>query len=252
MVTGAAAPPGPAAPALYRVVVRHTRREPVVNRFRYRSYLWLIDVDRPPRLPRALAPFARFPAADHVGDPAASLRANVEACLGRHGLPAPARVLMLAGGRTLGYAFDPISLFWCYRPDGGLSAVIAEVHNTYGARHAYLLRPDASGRAETPKALYVSPFYDVSGRYRISVPEPGRCLRVAVTLHRPGAAPFVATLTGRRIPATTPALLRLLLRYPLAPLRVRARIWMQGVRLWGRGLRPVPRPEGSTRGEGAG
>ena len=52
--------------------------------------------------------------------------------------------------------------------------MVAEVHNTYGQRHCYLLRTDPRGRAETAKEFYVSPFFPVDGRYRMSLPEPGR------------------------------------------------------------------------------
>ena len=49
---------------------------------------------------------------------------------------------MLANARALGHVFNPISIHWCYAADGGLAAVVAEVQNTYGDRHAYLLRPE--------------------------------------------------------------------------------------------------------------
>ena len=62
-------------------------------------------------------------------------------------------------------------------PDGTLRCVVAEVHNTYGERHAYLLRTDDRGRAEAAKEFYVSPFYPVDGGYRMSLPEPGPRLR---------------------------------------------------------------------------
>ena len=57
-------------------------------------------------------------------------------------LAADDRVLMLANARVLGHTFDPLSVFWCLRPDGSLLAVVFEVHNTYGERHAYLLDVD--------------------------------------------------------------------------------------------------------------
>ena len=46
-----------------------------------------------------------------------------------------------------------------------LACVVAEVHNTYGERHAYLLQPDEAGTAVTGKDFYVSPFFDVTGTY---------------------------------------------------------------------------------------
>ena len=58
-------------------------------------------------------------------------------------------------------------MFWCLAPDDELRAVVFEVHNTYGERHAYLLDVDVAGRAHTDKTFYVSPFNDVSGTYDV-------------------------------------------------------------------------------------
>ena len=81
---------------------------------------------------------------DHLGDPALDLRANVDAFLALHGVDlAGGRVLMLTNARSFGYVFNPLTVFWCYDRRGELVAVVAEVHNTYGDRHCYLLRPDA-------------------------------------------------------------------------------------------------------------
>ena len=80
--------------ALYPCEITHVRAHPVRRTFRYRGYLWLVDLDDLPRAPLALRPFARFRAGDHLGDPASPIRANVDAYLARHGIS-------LAGGRVL-------------------------------------------------------------------------------------------------------------------------------------------------------
>ena len=75
--------------------------------------------------------------------------------------------------------------------------MIAEVHNTYGGRHTYLLRPDAAGTADDiDKRFYVSPFLPMGGTYTMRTPLPGRRLSVVVTLRQGGETPFIATLTG--------------------------------------------------------
>ena len=74
---------------------------------------------------------------------------------------------MLASARVLGHVFDPLSVFWCYDSSGRLACVVAEVHNTYGERHAYLLQPDEAGTAVTGKDFHVSPFFDVTGTYEL-------------------------------------------------------------------------------------
>lgn len=230
------------APALYEATVVHVRREPRVTSFRHRFYLWLIDIDAPPELPRPLRPFARFRAADHGDGRGATIRADLDAWLTEQGVDlCGGRVLMLASARVAGYVFNPLSVFWCYRDDGELACVVAEVHNTYGGRHRYLLHPDAHGDATAEKRLYVSPFVTVAGTYELRVPEPGSRLDVGVELVQPDGPVLTAVLRGRRLPATRRQLIRLLLRYPLAPVVVSAAIRLRGIALWLRGLPIVPR-----------
>jgi DUF1365 family protein len=144
---------------------------------------------------------------------------------------------------VLGYVFNPLTVYWCHRADGTLACVVAEVHNTYRQRHAYLLRTDGRGRALTAKELYVSPFYPVDGRYRMSLPEPGDRLALTIVLDRPGGHSFTATVRGRRRPADVPTLLRAAIRYPWSTAAVAGRIRWQGIKLYLRGLRTAPRPE---------
>ncbi len=89
-------------------------------------------------------------------------------------------------------------MFWCYDRAGALACVVAEVHNTYGERHCYLLRPDAAGHAGADKAFYVSPFFAVDGRYEMTFTDPCAAddLRVAITL----CARRPRSCSGRRSP----------------------------------------------------
>ena len=143
---------------------------------------------------------------------------------------------MLASARVFGHVFNPLSLFWCHDAAGELRCVIAEVHNTYGERHCYLLETDDAGRAIVPKAFYVSPFNDVEGQYRMKLPEPGDRLAVSIVLEREGQQPFVASMDGERRDATVRNILAAALAVPLAPLRVSAQIRWQGIKLWARRL----------------
>lgn len=216
------------APVVFDTTVRHIRRSPLLHQFTYRSRTWLVDLDA--------LPARGFRAADHLGDPRRTLRQNVDELLGRHGLSC-ARVLMLSSPRRLGHVFNPLSVFWCLDTRGEVLATIAEVHNTYGGRHAYVL---PAGTDAVAKALYVSPFHPMHGHYELHLPVPRHELRLAVTYHRPGAEPFVATVRGTRgRPGRRPA-------DPFATRLVAARIRLQGVRLYLRGLAVVPRTAEDT------
>jgi DUF1365 family protein len=229
--------------AIYRTSIAHVRHTPLRNAFTYRSYSWYVDVDRLPTVPRLLRPLAGFSVADHLGDPAGTLRGNVERFLATRGIELDGgRITMLASARVLGHVFNPLSLFWCHDAAGELRCVVAEVHNTYGERHCYVLETDDAGRASVPKAFYVSPFNDVDGEYRMRLPEPGERLAVSIVLEREGHRPFLATVDGERQAATVRNILATALAVPLAPLRVSAQIRWQGIRLWARRLPVIKRP----------
>lgn len=209
-------------PATYDTTVVHVRRSPWRHAFRYRSRSWLVDLDALPR---------GFRAQDHVGDPARTLRENVDALLADEGLRC-ARVVTLTSPRRLGHVFNPLSVHWCLDAHDALVATVAEVHNTYGGRHAYVLQP---GQQEVDKAFYVSPFHDVAGRYELDLPLPDDEVRLSVTYRRDGAEPFVATVRGSVAES----------RPPLSDLfttrLVAGRVRVQGIRLWLRRLPVVPR-----------
>ena len=235
-------------PGRFTTTIRHTRRTPFTRTFEHSSTFWLVDVDDLPDH----GVLARFEARDHLGSPERTLRHNVEAFLGDHLVTLgtgeqPGTILMAAQPRSLGHAFNPISVFWCFDDQGRQAAVVVEVHNTYGDRHAYLVHPDEQGRATTDKAMYVSPFHGVDGTYDIAVPVPTDRLHVAVTLRghddagSGAASPFSASLTGTRSD--------LPLRRTLgAALRGSLQIRAHGIWLWARRLpirqRPRHRQEG--------
>lgn len=232
------------AAKIVRTRINHVRRTPIRHEFTYRSYSWLVDLDHLPVVPWPLRACAQFRSADYIGDPSSTLRANIDSYLAGEGIDLRrGSVRMLTNARVFGYVFNPLTLFWCHDDGGELVCVIAEVHNTYGGRHRYLVRPDANGDAVVDKALYVSPFNDVTGSYRLRVPQPGHQLGVSIALRdSDGATTFTAAMTGTVESATTGAILRAVLSIPMAPLRVSAQIRWQGLRLWARKLPIYPCP----------
>ncbi len=230
--------------ALYRTRVTHLRRAPVHHYFEHRSYSWFVDLDALPRLPRWLAPFARFVARDHLwGTEGGTLRSRVDAFLGDKGIALDGgTVTALMQPRVLGYVFNPLSVYWCHDARGILRYVIAEVHNTYGGRHAYLLPPSSNQPTAVSKELYVSPFNDVDGHYLVQAPEPDDQLNIRISLHRGNQPAFVATMCGTAMPAGIRQILAMQIVAPLAPLMNALSIRVQGTLLWLRRVPVVPRP----------
>ena len=79
---------------------------------------------------------------------------------------------LLCMPRTLGYCFNPLSIFFCYRANAELAAVIYQVHNTFGERHSYVIPVEeqkAAHHQRCQKLFYVSPFLDMDMRYDFRV-----------------------------------------------------------------------------------
>jgi uncharacterized protein len=238
----------PVLPAIVDGVVAHRRRIPIRHEFRHRVYQWLVDLDDLPRPPWYLRPVVGFDARDHVGStgPCAStdIKTNVERFLARRGvdLGVAGRIVMLANARVFGHVFDPLTVFWCFDAHGRLRCVIAEVHNTYGERHAYLLALDPAGDVGVQKQFYVSPFNDVSGDYAMRFTLTDHHVGVTIALRRDGHTVFDAGFAGTPTPATTTTIARFALRRPAMTQRVSALIRLHGLRLWWRRLPIVARP----------
>jgi uncharacterized protein len=233
----------PPLPAVVEGHVSHSRRGATRHAFRHGAYQWLVDLDALPRPAWWLRPFVSFRSEDHLGHPTRSIRANVEAFLRTHDVDLTGgRILMLANARVLGHVFDPLTVFWCFAADGRLACLVAEVHNTYGERYAYLLHPDGDGTAYADKQLYVSPFYDVSGQYRLRFTLTPTQVASSVVLTRDREVAFVATFRGVPRPASNRRVATLLLRRPLMPQQVSALIRVHGIWLWLRRLPVIPRP----------
>lgn len=229
-------------PALYRTRITHLRRTPVHHYFEHTGYSWYVDLDELPALPHWLQPFARFEACDHFWAPQAcgpadSLRQRIDSFLADRNIDLRnGRITALLQAKVLGYVFNPLSLYWCHDADGVLRHVVAEVHNTHGDRHAYLLPPSGDGTTMVRKAFHTSPFNPVDGYYLVHAPRPDTGLDIRISLHRENQPAFVATLRGSRRRAGVGELLRLQMVAPFAPLMGALGIRVQGTVLRLRGV----------------
>ena len=224
--------------ALYTGTVMHARRSPHDNVFSYPVYMALLDLDELPTLDRRLRLFGwnrravtGFYDADHI---------DIHKFLAESGvdLGAGCSIQVLTNLRVLGYVFNPVSFWWCRRADGSVACIVAEVNNTFGERHSYLLHSsddsEAGGRAvfKTDKRLHVSPFMPMDQAYTWWLSEPEQHLSVRMDVREAGSLDFHATLTAQRVPLTSASLRSALFRYPLMPSRVLALIHWQALRLW--------------------
>lgn len=230
---------------IYTGVLMHHRMRPD-HVFRYPVCFYVIDLDELPELDRRLALFGynrtnvfSLRDADHIGDADRPIKENVLAWLAERGVDlAGGRVLMLTNLRTFGYAFNPVSFFYCYRPTGQLECVVAEVANTFGERRPYLLDQRnlvSNGSSSTwrhDKELHVSPFFGMDQTYEFTLTEPGERVSARVDLFEAEERVFLATQSGTRRELTDAALAQTMVRFPLMGQQVIGRIHVQALKLW--------------------
>jgi len=167
----------------------------------------------------------------------------LDALLQREGIEdATGEVWLQAFPRVLGHAFKPVSFWYAHRTDGSLAAIVAEVNNTFGERHCYLLpEPQYGQTLMAHKVFHVSPFCDVQGEYRfrfMRVTHGGQDRIVARVDHGDADGPLIDTSwSGVLEPATAAALRRVMWRFPLLTFGVVARIHWHALLLW---LKKVP------------
>jgi hypothetical protein len=247
---------------LYVGHVMHVRLVPRRHRFRYRVFTLLLDLDRlddvvagSRLLRRNRGGVLGFFDRDHGPRDGSDLRPWVDAELARAGLPRPARVELLAFPRLWGYAFNPLSVYYCRDEAERLTAMVYEVKNTFGEQTAYVRRvePEQGGaiRQRQVKTMRVSPFIGMDQTYRFDVTPPGERLALRIRQAGPEGETLIATQTGAARPFTDANLARVVLTHPLMTVKVIAAIHWEALRLWLKGVplaaetAPVTAPAGA-------
>ena len=251
-------PSAPAHPLIGFGQVMHQRLRPARNAFTYPTYFLLLPMrslhDKPGNS-GALAHNRRgalsFHDSDH-GEGGDNAVVWLDALLQREGIDDAVGELWLhTYPRVLGYTFKPVSFWYCHRADGTLRAIVAEVNNTFGERHCYLLDPPQGitygQELSADKVFHVSPFCTLAGSYRFRFLHSGGAGQgnanmgsIGKTVARidyydgaPEAGPVLKTsVSGTLEPLTAASVRKALWRYPAMTLGVMARIHWQAFKLW--------------------
>lgn len=243
--------------------VSHSRLTPRPHAFAYNLFMLRLDLAEVPGLDARLRLFGtrwwkavRFEPTDFMGlarttapidARVAALRTAVVDALIAHGVSTPVgRIDLIAHGRIAGYVFNPVSFFACYRADDGtLAGVVADVRNTFGERHAYVLpveRAAGPGAWMEKKVFHVSPFFTLDGTYQFRMTFADDGVDIHIDLHTDGRPVFVSHLVLAARPLTDRGLARVLTRFPAMTARVIAAIHWEALRLWRKGLPYLSKP----------
>jgi len=244
---------------IYQGEIKHARLSPVQHNFRYPVYFYAFDLDELPELASSnplfgynqLRPVAIYDK-DYLRIGNEPIREKLEQTLREQGISAAVgKVMLVTSARYFNYIFNPVSFFYCYAPSGELLCIIAQVNNTFGEMHLYLLsKPEAAaadGRLVylNPKQFHVSPFFTREGHYEFLLTEAEGSLDNQINFYQDETLVIIARLQGQAKPLTTGNLLQTIIKHPLSAALTMPRILWQAAKLyWQRRLpvynKPVP------------
>lgn len=231
-----------AAPAqLVHARVMHARLRPALHRFVYPVFYVRVNLARLDECQSAWFGIDRrrplsLRTRDYGPRDGGNLEQWMRALLSTHGIDADGDIWLQTFPRVFGYVFNPVSFWHCHGADGSLRAVLAEVNNTFGETHRYLLQLSDDGRGACRKQMHVSPFCETSGSYRFRFRLAGARPHTAIDYHDAGGLLIRTTLSGAAQPMSGGGAAAALLRYPLLGLGIVFRIHLQALRLWLKGV----------------
>jgi len=244
---------------LYNGLIEHHRHKPRDHAFRYPLYVYGFDLENLPELDRRLPFFGynRFrPASvydkDYLDNGPGTIREKLDRFLAKEGFgDAVARAFLITSPRYFNYVFNPVSFYYLFAADGTLVGNVAEVNNTFGEKHLYILRSPGRGNGDhtatyrTEKAFHVSPFNRIEGTYEFHFADISKELDVGINIRQAGEVVFEARLRGTPEPLTASGQMKMFLRHPIAPHLSVPRILFEAAKLsFGKKLtyhdKPVP------------
>lgn len=243
--------------------VWHTRLRPCRHRFVVPTFFLMLPMRTLRRQPKSADPLAlnrtgalSFRDADHGdgrGPREGGALAWLEALLSAEGIhDAQGEIWLQCYPRVLGYTFKPVSFWYCHRSDGSLRVIVAEVNNTFGERHVYVLDQPRYGQVlQARKVFHVSPFCPLEGGYRFEFRRTGpqglRSVRVKIDYHDSEGPLLLTGMAGRLELLNAASRRRALWRYPLLTLGVMARILWNAFVLWLKRVPSYARPNAAAQ-----
>ncbi len=239
--------------------VEHQRHHPVRHELSYPLYLYALDLDELTQLDREYPLFGynrlrptSIHDTDYLQTGPMGIKAKIKALADENGIAETIhRVVMITSARYFNYVFNPVNFHYCFSPEGDLACVVAEVNNTYGERHLYVLNEAQSplngfrARYRADKKFHVSPFNGIQGTYDFFFSDLSERLEVRIDLVIHGQKVFYAGLKARALPMTPFNHMMTLVRHPFVPHLSVIRIYREAFKLYfSRKLRfhdkPVP------------
>lgn len=239
---------------IYHGRVFHQRHQPKKHSLSYRVCSFLLDLEELSTLDKQLRYFSynkfnilSFWDKDFGDKDTRHTRGYAERTLQDAGIDiGGGSIRLLCYPRIFGFAFNPLSVYFCYNQNKELQAIIYEVSNTFGQRHSYLIKTDDHHenviKHSCDKEFYVSPFIDMDATYHFTITPPKDVVSVNINQTNSIGPLLTACFNGKAQNISDRHCLGVIFKYPLMTLKVVAGIHWEAFKLWRKGIKIVNRP----------
>ena len=139
---------------IYTGQVIHKRFKPKEHSFKYNVFSLFIDLSEIEEIEKKIPFFSynkinliSFFDNDHGDRDGSSLKYWVKRNLNSLDIDTnEIKIKLLCYPRILGYVFNPLSIFFVYKGNSSLLAILYEVKNTFGEQHTYVFKVDANNK----------------------------------------------------------------------------------------------------------
>jgi len=225
-------------------MIYHKRLSPKKHDFKYKFFMLDIDMSSFETLNNKYFSFNKFNlfsfhTKDHFGD-SIDFKKNIKELLEKYSLKVTKKMRFITLPSIVGYVFNPISVLILFDEDIP-THMIVEVHNYNGGRVIYsvpLFTDDNKNyKGKTTKDMYVSPFFESSGRYEFSLLYEENTFRLGVNLFENDTKMLITTLIGKSLEFNQKNIVSLFLRHTLLTVAVVTRTLWQSLQLKLKGLK---------------
>jgi len=244
---------------LYEGEITHARTKPVKHNFSFPIYTFVLDLDELELLDKKIRFFGynrgsvfTLYDSDYLGSGQGSIKEKLKNWLTKFGYEEKyTTVKMITTLRVFKHTFNPVIFYYCLDSEDNIVYHVAEVHNTFGEGHLYILKNGKKSKVGTeylvPKEFHVSPFNKVEGDYNFHFSQLKEKLDVRINVSKNNKNFFYARISGNAQKITRYKLVKLIMKYPLRTLLIIPKILAEAAKLYYvKNLEIIDKPDPSS------
>ncbi|PPR37478.1 MAG: hypothetical protein CFH26_00721 [Alphaproteobacteria bacterium MarineAlpha6_Bin4] len=232
---------------IYSGTLIHTRLKPKFHKFFYNIFYFFINIDNLDDLKKKYIFFSynnfnifSIYDKDHGYRNKKKIKEWIKEILKKINInEKKTKVFLLSMPRIFGYAFNPLSIFFCYDLNGTLRSVIYEVKNTFGEQHCYVFKTNKNSKRDNKmfshsckKNFHVSPFWGMDGIYNFKILNPRNRFYSSIIMKKKGKKIFQAILNCRYVKLGYKNLILILFKFPFLTIKVVLAIYFEALKIF--------------------